>query len=44
MVKIYLKRIAEGTMALEDVPERWRPQVAAQLPPQDVPLEEPAEA
>lgn len=27
MAKIYARRIMEGSMTLEDVPERWREQV-----------------
>lgn len=31
MVKIYLRMIRAGRMTLEDVPERWREQVRAEL-------------
>lgn len=31
MVKLYVKRIKQGRMTLEDVPERWRDAVAAAL-------------
>lgn len=31
MAKIYARRIMEGSMTLEDVPERWREQVRAIL-------------
>jgi len=31
MVKIYVKRIREGKMSLNDVPEKWREQVRKAL-------------
>ena len=31
MVKIYVRKILAGTMTLSDVPERWRPDVEADL-------------
>lgn len=31
MVKIYVKRIKEGTMTSEEVPERWRSDVELEL-------------
>lgn len=35
MVELYYKRILKGKMALEDVPERWRAEVAAKLEKDD---------
>lgn len=31
MVKLYLKKIHEGTMKIEEVPSTWRYQVQAEL-------------
>lgn len=31
MAKIYARRVREGRMALEDVPQRWRGQVSKML-------------
>lgn len=31
MAKVYLRRILEGKMSIEDVPERWRSEVALLL-------------
>lgn len=31
MAKIYYRKIKNGEMAIEDVPERWRAQVVALL-------------
>ncbi len=31
MAKIYYRRIINGTMTIEDVPERWRAQVQEML-------------
>jgi hypothetical protein len=31
MAKIYYRRIKEGTMTIEEVPERWRGEVQALL-------------
>ena len=31
MVKIYVRMIRAGRMTLDDVPERWRDEVAAEL-------------
>lgn len=31
MVKIYIRMIRAGRMTLDDVPERWRDEVAAEL-------------
>ena len=31
MVKIYVRKIRAGKMTLEDVPDRWRAKVAAEL-------------
>lgn len=31
MAKIYARRVREGRMALEDVPQRWREQVREML-------------
>lgn len=31
MVKIYVRKIKEGKITLNDVPERWRNQVQAML-------------
>lgn len=31
MAKIYARRVEAGAMSLEDVPSRWRDQVAALL-------------
>lgn len=32
MAKLYAKRIADGRMTLDDVPERWKAEVEALLP------------
>ena len=31
MVKLYLRKIQQGKMTIEDVPERWREEVRAAL-------------
>lgn len=31
MVKLYLKKIADGTITIEDVPKMWRAKVEAEL-------------
>lgn len=31
MVKLYIRKIADGTMTIEDVPARWREEVRAAL-------------
>ena len=31
MVAIYVSRIKEGTMTIDEVPERWRTKVQAEL-------------
>ena len=36
MVKIYLRRIRAGLMRIEDVPERWREAVRAELQPEPI--------
>lgn len=35
MVKIYVRMIRAGRMTLDDVPERWRDEVAAELEAQE---------
>jgi len=36
MVELYYKRIIKGKMTIEDVPKRWRSEVAAKLEKEDV--------
>lgn len=31
MVKFYVRKIKDGTITLDDVPERWKAAVAAEL-------------